>query len=83
MNKLLESRFSVSALSFVDRVYRKLYHSREAVPGAAYDFLTYFEFSQVHRDDFNRLLHELRDTRHNPEWRYTELEYEIWMTKLG
>jgi hypothetical protein len=74
---------TVIGLEYVDRVYRRLYHSRYTILSVPYDFLTYFEFSQVHKDDFNRLLHELRETTRNPEWMYTELEYEIWMTKVG
>ena len=70
-------------LAYVDRVYRKLYHSRYTFPLVPYDFLTYFEFHQVYKNDFQMLLHELRDTTRNPEWRYTELEYEIWMTRVG
>lgn len=68
---------------YVDRVFRKLYHSRNARPSASYDFLTYFEFHRAHTDDFRRLLIELRDTARNPEWAYVELEYEIWMTKIA
>lgn len=70
-------------LAYVDRVYRKLYHSRYTLLSAPYDFLTYFEFRQVYTNDFNLLLRELRDTTRNPEWTYTGLEYEIWMTKVG
>jgi hypothetical protein len=68
---------------YVDRVFRKLYHSRYLSPPAPYDFLTYFEFNSAHQDDFKRLLGELRDTAHNPEWAYVALEYEIWLTKIG
>lgn len=70
-------------IRYVDRVFRKLYHSRYISPTAAYDFLTYFEFNNVHRDDFKMLLGELRDTARNPEWAYIDLEYEMWMTKIG
>ncbi|MGH2593424.1 MAG: chlorite dismutase family protein [Anaerolineae bacterium] len=70
-------------IGYVDRVFRKLYHSRYANPPVTYDFLTYFEFHTTHRLDFEMLLHELRDTTRNPEWSHIELEYEIWMTKIG
>ncbi|MCI0454264.1 MAG: chlorite dismutase family protein [Candidatus Dadabacteria bacterium] len=69
-------------LSYVDRVFRKLYHSRYINTSAPYDFLTYFEFKDSHRDDFKKLLNELRDTAVSPEWNYVELEYEIWMRKI-
>jgi hypothetical protein len=55
-------------LEYVDRVYRKLYHSRYTFPSVPYDFLTYFEFSRVHKDDFNVLVHKLRETARNREW---------------
>ncbi|MBI1876822.1 MAG: chlorite dismutase family protein [Chloroflexi bacterium] len=70
-------------IRYVDRVFRKLYHSRYLNPLAPYDFLTYFEFSRAHQDDFKRLLAELRDTAHHPEWMYVALEYEIWLNKIG
>lgn len=69
-------------LSYVDRVFRRLYHSRYIGTPAPYDFLTYFEFNDRHRDDFKKLLNELRDKSQNPEWAYIELEYEIWMKKI-
>ncbi len=69
-------------IRYVDRIFRKLYHSRYMSSEASYDFLTYFEFYNVHRDDFCALLGELRDTTRNPEWAYINLEYEIWMTKI-
>ncbi len=68
-------------LSYVDRVFRKLYHSRYIDTPPPYDFLTYFEFKDSHRDNFKKLLNELRDTALSPEWNYVELEYEIWMRK--
>lgn len=68
---------------YVDRVFRKLYHSRYISPLTPYDFLTYFEFRRTHKDDFKMLLTELRDVARNPEWAYVEQEYEVWMTKIG
>ncbi len=69
---------------YVDRVFRRLYHSRHVgLSSTPYDFLTYFEFHSAHRDDFTKLLSELRNTVQNPEWAYVEQEYEIWMTKIA
>lgn len=67
---------------YVDRIHRKLYHTRYAVETRDHDFITYFEFDQKHTDDFKRLLAGLRDTEQNPEWKYVDREYEIWMTKV-
>ena len=71
------------ALKYADRVFRKLYHSRYLNAALNYDFLTYFEFKDAHEEDFRTLLAELRDTGGNPEWAYVDLEFEIWMTKIG
>lgn len=76
-----EGHIAVGA-RYVDRVYRKLYHSRHLPYASDHDFLTYFEFRDVDTPAFRTLLTELRDVNHNPEWRYVEREHEIWMTKL-
>ena len=70
-------------LRYVDRVFRKLYHSRYLDPTANYDFLTYFEFYDQYANDFRKLLVELRDSTLNPEWNYVNLEFEIWMNKVA
>ena len=70
-------------LKYVDRVFRKLYHSRYLNAVLGYDFLTYFEFEDIYEKDFKILLAELRDTTVNPEWAYINSEFEIWMTKIG
>jgi chlorite dismutase len=67
--------------AYVDRIHRKLYHTRYAVESSDHDFITYFEFDRAHTDDFQRLLTALRDPELNPEWKYVDREYEIWMTK--
>jgi len=66
---------------YVDRVFRKLYHSRHLPYASDYDFLTYFEFRDTDAPLFRMLLKELRNVKVNPEWAYVEHEYEIWMTK--
>lgn len=68
---------------YVDRVFRKLYHSRYLDGALGYDFLTYFEFDDVYAKDFRTLLAELRDPTVNPEWVFVNREFEIWMTKIG
>ncbi len=70
-------------LGYVDRVFRRLYHSRFLDVGLGYDFLTYFEFKDEYKNDFKTLLAALRDTNVNPEWAYVNREYEVWMTKIG
>src|SRR5207302_1738674 len=68
--------------AYVDKIYRKLYHTRYAVESADHDFVTYFEFAREHEGDFQALCAQLRDPRQNPEWNFVDREYEIWMTKL-
>jgi hypothetical protein len=70
-------------IKYVDRVFRRLYHSRYLNAALGYDFLTYFEFDSAYDKDFKDLLAELRDLNTNPEWSYVNLEYEIWMTKIA
>jgi Chlorite dismutase len=67
---------------YVERIYRKLYHTRYAVETTDHDFITYFEFARAHEDDFKSLCAKLRDPQRNPEWDFVDREYEIWMTKM-
>lgn len=67
---------------YVERIYRKLYHTRYAVETTDHDFITYFEFAREHTADFERLLKQLRDPATNPEWNFVDREYEIWTTKI-
>jgi Chlorite dismutase len=66
----------------VERIYRKLYHTRYAVETTDHDFVTYFEFERKHEGDFKALCAKLRDPKQNPEWNFVDREYEIWMTKV-
>jgi hypothetical protein len=70
-------------LEYVDRIFRRLYHSRHLGVPLTYDFVTYFEFDAGQEDIFRALLAALRDPVKNPEWAQVEWEHEIWMTKLG
>ncbi len=69
-------------LEYASTIYRRLYHAR-ALPGSAWDFLTYFEFPRERRDAFERLLLRLRDADENPEWQFVEREVEIWLSKVA
>lgn len=69
--------------SYIDRVFRRLYHAAGQGGGKEYDFLTYFEFRATDEEVFGDLLEKLRDPELNPEWRFVDREWEIWMTKLG
>ena len=69
-------------LKFADRIFRRLYHSRYLGMQLDYDFLTYFEFEEKYQRDFGALLSQLRDTRLNPEWKFVDKEFEVWMKKI-
>jgi Chlorite dismutase len=69
-------------LGYARTVVRKLYHSR-ALPGAGWDFVTYFEFALAQREQFEALLAGMRDPGTNPEWNYVERESEIWLSRIG
>ena len=67
-------------LPYARTILRKLYHCRP-LPGAGFDFLTYFEFSPADRPRFEALLAALRDPEQNPEWGYMERESELWLSR--
>lgn len=69
-------------LAYARSILRKLYHAR-SLPGAGWDFVTYFEFAPAHRQQFEALLAGLRDPERNPEWNYVERESEIWLSRIG
>jgi hypothetical protein len=67
-------------LPYSRTLLRTLYHSRP-LPGAGFDFVTYFEFLPALRGEFENLLGLLRDPARNPEWNYVERETEIWLSR--
>jgi hypothetical protein len=68
-------------LPFARTILRKLYHCR-SLPGAGWDFLTYFEFLPARRAEFLELLAGLRDPERNPEWSHVERESELWLSRV-
>jgi hypothetical protein len=66
-------------LAYARSIVRKLYHARP-LPGAGFDFVTYFEFYPADRPKFEALLAALRDPEQNPEWSFVERECEIWLS---
>jgi hypothetical protein len=66
--------------AFADRIFRRLYHAR-FLPGATWDFLTYFEMRPEAVPAFRQLLAQLRDPAVNPEWSYVDREVEIWTVR--
>src|SRR5207245_11805168 len=67
---------------YVERIYRKLYHTRYAVESTDHDFITYFEFERAHTDDFKGLLATLRDPKQNPDSAFVHRECDIWTTNV-
>lgn len=63
-------------LDYLPAVARRLHHGRDL--GEPFDFLTWFEFSPEHEEDFDRLTARLRATR---EWDYVEREVELRLVR--
>jgi chlorite dismutase len=57
---------------YLPAIARRLYHCREL--GESFDFLTWFELSEIDEAAFDELVGRLRETE---EWRYVEREIEI------
>jgi chlorite dismutase len=62
---------------YLTAVSRQLVHCRDQ-PGAAFDFLTWFEFAPAAEPRFDELLARLRAS---PEWRFVEREVDIRLEK--
>jgi chlorite dismutase len=60
------------SLKYLNNISRKLYHSRDL--GEPFDFLTWFEFSPEHSNQFDELVDFLRQTE---EWKYVTREIDI------
>jgi chlorite dismutase len=71
------SQHTSIGLRYLPGIARKLYHSRDL--GEAFDFLTWFEFSEAHEQDFNTLVATLRATQ---EWKYVDREIDIRLRRV-
>ena len=67
-------------MTVADKIFRRLFHARYQ-PHSAWDFLTYFEFSDADAEAFRAMLATLRDPERNPEWAYVVRESEVWMQR--
>jgi chlorite dismutase len=67
---------------YAAKILRKLYHGR-GLPGAGWDFLTYFEFEPELAEEFRTLVRSLRDPARNPEWVEVVREAEIWLARVS
>ena len=66
------SRHIAIGAQYLPAIARRLYHSRDL--GGAFDFLTWFEFSDGDAGAFDDLVGRLRETE---EWQYVIREVEI------
>ncbi|MBT7272624.1 MAG: hypothetical protein HN885_06455 [Nitrospina sp.] len=67
---------------YINRIFRKLYHSRFIDPGQ--DFMTYFEFADADTEVFDALLAGLRDDKRlNQEWIYVEEKPIVWGKRVA
>lgn len=69
-----QSGHTTVGLQYLPAIARRLYHCRDLGPGEPFDFLTWFEFSPDHEQEFDELLLKLRSSR---EWEFVERELEI------
>ncbi|XEC96705.1 chlorite dismutase family protein [Paenibacillus tarimensis] len=60
-------------LKYLPAIARRLHHSHDLV-GEPFDFLTWFEYSPTHSDEFEELVSILRKS---PEWKYVDREVDI------
>jgi hypothetical protein len=67
-----KSRHISDALSYLPRIARRLYHSRDL--GEPFDFLTWFEFAPEHEQAFDELVAILRSRE---EWTFVDREVDI------
>ena len=67
-----DSRHIQISAGYLSAISRQLHHCRDL--GEAFDFITWFEFSSEHIDQFNELTERLRKTE---EWKYVVREIDI------
>jgi len=73
-----KSRHIAIGSDYLTAVSRQLVHCRDQ-PGAAFDFLTWFEFAPADEGRFDELLTKLRAT---PEWGFVEREVELRLERM-
>jgi chlorite dismutase len=72
------SRHIAIGAEYLPRIARRLYHGRDI--GAAFHFLTWFEYAPEDVGAFDELVGRLRETE---EWRYVTREVDIRLTRSG
>jgi chlorite dismutase len=72
-----DSKHIQSSTRYLPFISRQLHHSRDL--GEDFDFVTWFEFSSKHDEEFNSLCYTLRKTE---EWKYVDREIDIRMVKV-
>ena len=70
------SRHIGRSMRFLPAIARRLHHARDL--GEPFDFVTWFEYAPEHRDAFEELLAELRQT---PEWTFVERETDVRLVR--
>lgn len=71
-----DSKHIENSMKYLPAISRKLYHCRDLFE--PFDFLTWFEFSPEHIEDFNQLVFELRAS---VEWKYVTREIDLRLIK--
>jgi hypothetical protein len=73
------SRHIAIGSDYLSIISRQLVHCRD-LPGAPFDFLTWFEFAPADEGRFDELLGKLRAT---PEWGFIDREVELRLEKVA
>lgn len=68
-----QSEHITIGLRYLPAIVRQLYHSHDLV-GEPFDFLTWFEYSPAHSEEFEELVSILRES---PEWKYVVRDVDI------
>lgn len=71
------SHHTEEGLKYLPAIARQLYHCHDL--GEPFDFLTWFEYSPEHSQDFEKLVRYLRGTE---EWAYVEREVDIRLRRV-
>jgi chlorite dismutase len=71
-----DSKHIATSAKYLSYISRQLHHSRDL--GGEFDFLTWFEFSAGHVDQFDELCYALRKTK---EWEFVEREVEVKLVR--
>jgi chlorite dismutase len=72
------SRHTAIGLKYLPAIARRLHHCRDLASAEPFDFLTYFDYAEIHVSLFEELVRALRATE---EWKYVDREVDIRLAR--